>query len=234
MDSDDTASKTIEVTENTHEATITEVTGLTHFTASVVDNVITVTPNAENEGEEIKETMTVSFKVGDYTGSTTVALTHGAPAVDGGVWTLVTDASSLKAGDQIVIAAANANYAMSTTQNGNNRAQAAINKTGNTMKYTSAVQVFTLEAGTVDGTWAFNTGSGYIYAASSSSNHLKTQATNNANGSWSIAITNEGVATIKAQGTNSRNWLRYNSSNNPPIFSCYSSGQTDVVIYRLQ
>ena len=146
---------------------------------------------------------------------------------------IVTDASELKAGDKIVIVAKDSNYALSTTQNGNNRGQATVTKTNDQITFGDDVQVLTLEVGTVDGTFAFNTGSGYLYAASSGSNYLKTQTTNNANGSWKIEIASDGKATIKAQGTNTRNWLRYNSTNNPPIFSCYGSGQSDVVIYKL-
>jgi hypothetical protein len=123
---------------------------------------------------------------------------------------------------------------LGTTQNTNNRAAVSINKSGDNITWTTAVQVLTLKEGTVSGTFAFYTGSGYLYAASSSSNHLKTQTTNNANGSWKITITAIGVATIKASGTNSRNWLRFNSSNSPVIFSCYSSGQNDVAIYKKQ
>lgn len=147
-------------------------------------------------------------------------------------WSLVTDAAYLAAGDEVVIVAATANYAMSTTQNGNNRGQAAIvkNTEDNTITVGDGVQIFTLEAGTVAGSFAFNTGSGYIYAASSSSNYLRTETTLSANSSWDITIATDGVATIKAKGTNTRNWLRYNSSSS--IFSCYASGQKDVAIYK--
>ena len=41
----------------------------------------------------------------------------------------------------------------------------------------------------------------------------------------------DSVATIKASNV-SHNWLRYNAINNPPIFSCYASGQEDVSIYK--
>lgn len=148
------------------------------------------------------------------------------------VYTLVTDASTLKIGDKIIIAAATADFAISTTQNNNNRAQAAVTKTNNTIVNPGAdVQLFTLEAGTKVGTYAFNTGSGYIYAASSSNNHLKTQQNNNDNGSWTISCTAEGVATITAQGNNTRNLLKYNIDNNPGLFSCYEKGQSAVAIY---
>ncbi len=146
-------------------------------------------------------------------------------------WNLVSSASVLKAGMKVVIVAANSNVAMSTTQNDKNRGQVTITKDNDnkTLTFDTDVQVFTLDAGTVDGTWAFNTGDGYIYAASSSANNLKTQATNNDNGSWNVTIAANGVATIKAQGTYTRNWLRYNSQSS--LFSCYSSGQADVAIY---
>ena len=91
------------------------------------------------------------------------------------------------------------------------------------------MQVFTLEAGSTDGTYAFNTGSGYIYAASNSKNYLKTQNNVDANASWTITFSDEGVLTIKAAGTNTKNIIRYNSS--AEVFSCYSSGQAAVAIY---
>ena len=144
--------------------------------------------------------------------------------------TLVTDATNLAVGDKIIIAAKGYDYALSTTQNNNNREQASITKDGNTITFGEDVQVLTIEAGTKDNTFAFNTGSGYLYAASSGSNYLRTQTTKDDNGSWNITIT-DNVATIKAQGTNTRNWLRYNSTNK--IFSCYGSGQQDVSIYKI-
>ena len=147
--------------------------------------------------------------------------------------TLVTDVAELAVGDQIVIVATNYDYALSTTQNGNNRGSVEVEKIDDVVSLSSDVQVITLENGTTDGTYAFNVGDGYLYAASSGSNHLKTQATNNANGSWKIEIASNGVATIKAQGSYTRNWLRFNNSNNPKIFSCYGSGQTDVSIYKV-
>ena len=167
-----------------------------------------------------------------------VTITQAAKPAEGEdaepAWTLVTDVNDLAAGDQIVIVAKNANYAMSTTQNSNNRAHAAVTKDGNIITFGSDVQIMTLEVGNTSGTYAFNTGSGYLYAASSSKNYLRTETKLSANSSWTIAIATGGVATIKSTGSNTRNWLRYNSTNNPPIFSCYGSGQTDVCIYKLK
>ena len=147
--------------------------------------------------------------------------------------TLVTNVGDLKAGDQIIIAASNYDVALSTMQNTNNRGQATVTKEELEIAFDDKTQIITLEAGTIENTYAFNVGNGYLYAASSGSNYLKTQPTNNDNGSWTIEINNTGIATIKAQGTNTRNWLRYNATaNTGQLFSCYASGQGDVSIYK--
>ena len=148
-----------------------------------------------------------------------------------GTATLVTNAADLAAGDQVVIVASGYDFALSTDQRDNNRGQVAIAKEGEKVTLNDDVQRLTLEEGTKEGTYAFSTGSGYLYAASSSSNHLKTQTTNNANSSWAITIDGNGVATIKAQGANTRNWLMYNF--NSDLFSCYSSGQQGVSLYKV-
>ena len=120
---------------------------------------------------------------------------------------------------------------MSTENRSNNRGSVAITKNGNTVTINSSVQVLTLKVGKNTGTFAFYTGSGYLYAASSSDNHLKIKSTLDENGSWNITVTTAGVATIKATGSNTRNWLRFNTTNSPKIFSCYGSGQTDISLY---
>ena len=155
-------------------------------------------------------------------------------ASDDGDWTLVEDASSLSVGDTIIIAAQDYSKAMSTTQNTNNRGVADVTKNGSTLSFTESagVQVLTLKEGIFSGTWSFYTGSGYLYAASSKSNHLKTETTQSANSSWSVTIT-DSKCTIQAQGTNTNNLLQYNASFN--AFSCYSpstSTQKAVVLYR--
>ena len=185
-------------------------------------NGVTITPNANGEYTIVAALENVITVVVAAEGNTPVEPSEPA-------WTLVTDASNLAVGDQIVIVATGANYALSTNQKSNNRGQAEVVKDDETITFDADVQVLTLEAGTQANTFAFNTGSGYLYAASSSSNHLKTETNLSDNSSWSITIA-DGVATIKAQGTNTRNWLRHNSSSS--LFSCYGSGQNDVSIYK--
>ena len=148
--------------------------------------------------------------------------------------TLVTDVSDLAVGDKVVIVAAESNAALSTNQKSNNRGQTGITKSDDKSVVTfltEDIQILTLEKGTLDGTFAFNTGSGYLYAASSGSNHLKTQATNNANGSWNISIA-DGVATVIAQGSNTRNCMQYNKSS--ALFACYGSASQDAIsLYKV-
>ena len=143
-------------------------------------------------------------------------------------WQLVTDASTLKVDDQIVIAASNANYALSTTQNTNNRSATTITQNNNnTITIDDNVQIITLCDGLQDNTLGFSVGSaGFLYAASSSGNQLKSKSIRDNNCDWVISITNGGIATIKAQGTYTRNIMRYNPNNGSPIFACYASSST--------
>ena len=143
-------------------------------------------------------------------------------------WELVTDATSLLLDDQVVIVAKDIACALGPDK-GNNRAQASVVKTDNRITLSEDVQILTLEPGTKEGTYAFSTDSGYLYAASSISNQLKTKKEKDDDASWAITIADD-IATIKAQGENERNWLRFNSSAS--VFSCYSSGQGDVLLYK--
>ena len=147
--------------------------------------------------------------------------------------TLVTDASTLQAGDQVIIANAAADYALGTKQKTNNRAAVAVTASEGSITLTSEVQILTLAKGTKEGTWAFNAGTGYLYAASSSSNHLKTEANLSDNSSWTISIAADGVATITAQGENTHNLLRFNPNNGTPLFAAYAKGQQDIALYKL-
>ena len=147
---------------------------------------------------------------------------------------LVTDVSQLVAGRTYLIVNTTAGKALGKNQNTNNRS--AVNVTvSNNVIASIGNNVCELVLGSEEGYWTFfdanyDTQGGYLYAASSSYNNLKTQATNDANGRWSISFSN-GVATIKAQGSNTRNIIKYNANNGTPIFSCYASGQQDVKLF---
>lgn len=69
----------------------------------------------------------------------------------------------------------------------------------------------------------------YLYAPSTSSNHLKGLPEPSELTDWTIVKDGDKYV-LTSSGNNSRNILRYNSSS--AIFSCYSSGQGDVTLYK--
>ena len=176
-------------------------------------------------------TITVTTEDQGKTATCAVTVTEPAPKK---TFNLVKDVADLADGDKVIIAAAEFDAAMSTVQNNNNRGQVSITKDEESILEVDNLQIFTLEATETENVYAFNTGDGYIYAASSGSNYLRTQTTNDANGEWKITITSAGVASMVAQGSNTRNTLKYNSTNNPPVFSAYASESTqkDIAIYK--
>lgn len=145
-------------------------------------------------------------------------------------WALVTAASQLVAGAKYIIAAAGYDYAMAGQKTNNRDATAVVKRNeGAQLKGTASMQVITLE-GTTEA-WEFNTGAGYLYAAASGSNHLKTQETNDINGKWTITIS-EGVASIVASGSSNRNVMQFNNGSSK-LFSCYSSAsEKAVALYK--
>ena len=157
-------------------------------------------------------------------------------------WQKVTSVSSLSAGDSVIIVAADYDYALSTTQQSNNRTGTAISKSGNIAVITSEVQILTLETGVSAGTFAFYShgtttqNTGYLYAAGTgSSNYLRTKATLDFRGSFLITIDANGATTVVAQTTETdRTHMRFNNGNSPKLFSCYSStsSQSPVTIYK--
>ena len=150
------------------------------------------------------------------------------------VWTKVVSTSSLTIGDEIIIADSTQNVALSTEQRTSNRAAVSIEKNNGQISWdtTESVVPQELELTSVSGitnapsgSFGLYTGSGYLYAASSSANQLKTQNNNNINGAFVITIV-DGVATISATGSSNRPLMRSNYSNNPSIFSCYAADAT--------
>ena len=171
---------------------------------------------------------------------------------------LCEDAAWLTDGANIIFAssvAAGEQKAMSKLQKTNNRGAASVTigsafnagkETVGIVSKDADVAVFTV--GISNGHITFYTGdskdeennevAGYLYAAGSGSgkNYLRTTKIVDPNAEWSVSVAANGAATIKAQGANTNNLMRYNPNNgNPgnPMFSCYGSGQEPVYIYLL-
>ena len=214
-------------TENTNATLTASIDDDTNYAISdIVDNKMTVTYQPQSAGTH---PATLTVKAGEEA-TATVKLTGTGVKVVEGTWTLVTDVTELLIGSKVVIVAAEYDYALSTEQKTNNRGQAAVTKSENTITFSEDVQIITLESGTKANTFAFNTGSaGYLYAASNSSNHLKTNDELTDNSSWKITI-EDGATSVVAQGANTHNILQYNQSSS--IFAAYGSAQKAIVIYK--
>ena len=145
-----------------------------------------------------------------------------------GSFELVTDASTLAVGDEVLIVYTSGSKALGSSA-GNYRNPVDVTIANNAISDPGEATVLTLASGSSNGTFAFYDGSHYLSSPTSSNNYLHSTLTEvNANASWSISISNN-LATITAQeGT--RTLLKYNSSS--PRFSCYASGQNAVSIFR--
>ena len=157
------------------------------------------------------------------------------------VFELVTSADDLTDGDQIIIVNEANDQALSIDQNTNNRAATDVTlESDGTIIPSTTVQKITLEG--EEGAWYFNVGDGYLYAASTSKNHLKTQAAADDKALvTTLDIAADGVATVKfnqwdTEAQKARTLLRFNPNNNNPIFSCYVDAEnatgTPVRIYK--
>ncbi len=220
------------------EGTITYTSS--HPDVAEVDNEGNVTLKAAGE-----TTITASSEANDYfyAGEASYVLTVSEavtpvdPSKD--LYELVTDASTLADGDEIVIAYVdeeNNALAMSSTQNNNNRSAVAVTLNADgTLSPSAETQIITLElASQAEPLYLFNVGNGYLYASSKSSNQLRTETEADDNAKATIEIT-EGDATIIFQGENTRNLMRFNpnTGNNNPLFACYASTSTTGSLPRI-
>ena len=152
-----------------------------------------------------------------------------APVIVTTTYNMVT---SIESGRHYIISNGS-NKAMGA-QGGNNRAAVDITVTDGvaSVNSESGVCELVINGPFADGFYTIYdaTVPGYLFAASDTKNYLRTQEFNDDNGRWSIVFDENGVATVKAQGSNSRNWMRYNTSG---LFSCYgeTSTQQDIFLY---
>ena len=158
-------------------------------------------------------------------------------------WVLVTDASTLAADDEIIIAnsaSAGAAYAMSTTQNSNNRSRTTVDVAQDTdgqmviKNPGSTVEVLTLVAGYYSGFYYLkettSTTGRYLGTTSSTrNNYLQSNAVSTATNSnnrgyynWTFSIS-DNVAYITAYQSVSNSYKHLRHNNSSSIFSAYMS-----------
>lgn len=158
-------------------------------------------------------------------------------------WVLVENPSSLAAGDEIILASsrtAGPAYAMSTTQNNNNRGVTSISIATDQDNATvirnpgSSVEVVRLVSGAYNGYFylqeATSTTGRYIHATNDNNNYLRSNAVSTATNNtykdfanWKI--TSSVICSYSKNGNNYYKQIRYNQSSS--IISAYrSSSQT--------
>ena len=147
----------------------------------------------------------------------------------GDTFVLVTDASELQVGDEVLVVSKDGTYALGAQQS-SYRKEVSVNATGGVIADPSEATVLTLELGSAIGTWSFRTGNAYL-ASTSSGNNLTEVASKNANASWKVTVSSSATL-IQAQAGGSK-LLKHNPSAHR--FSCYKNSSTNVenvVLYR--
>lgn len=173
----------------------------------------------------------------------TVLLLFALIVGSGSVWAdvtyeLVKNISELAQGDVILITSAKdgSAYALGNTQNNNNRSATSVTISSETISTLGDAQEVTLESKSGDNFTLKVGDNSYLYAANSkngSSNYLRSKNDNAIY--WSITVnttTNVAAITDVTSDCNSRNKLKYNSSNT--IYSCYSSADNNLFIFKKQ
>lgn len=170
-----------------------------------------------------------------YAPSATFSITANktlyAQWVDEPVYSLITNVSDIVPGAHYIIANGKGNskniQAMGS-QGGNNRAAVTVATSSEGKIKNPAAGIYKFVISGYDDHWTIydevSTPSGYLYAAgANSNNYLRCEESldNKDNGIFAISIAVSGIATITAQGSASRNDMRYNVSND--LFSCYAS-----------
>ena len=147
----------------------------------------------------------------------------------GDTFVLVTDASELQVGDEVLVVSKDGTYALGAQQS-SYRKEVSVNATGGVIADPGEATVLTLELGSAIGTWSFRTGNAYL-ASTSSGNNLTEVASKNANASWKVTVSSS-ASLIQAQAGGSK-LLKHNPSAHR--FSCYKNSSTNVdnvVLYR--
>jgi len=241
-----------------HEFTVNEgVSSVSVATISASDVYFTVLPTTLEAGDSYTVTIITNKKI--YLKQGTIpedkSLTFEAGMVNRfgvnmmGVaasekWILVKDASTLKEGDIVTIAAKDYNKAISTklysnaseTSTSARRDAVDISKFENYLIANENIQPFTLVAGVVEGTFSFydTTREKFLVSNNTSSRYLINQAYMDANTSFAITINAEdGEATVKnTEGDYIGNMILYYNSSEY-FYSGKNVNQT-ICIYKLE
>lgn len=201
-----------------------------------VDNQMMTVTVTTNQGTYYKE---VSFPGGASfeAGKAAVFTVDMSDATKAGGFTLVTDASQLQEGDDILIVYRSGSKALGNYNNGGYRNSESVSiENNNTITSSGNATVLKLCAGTTEGTWAFKDGNNYLASRDGSGGYIyyallnSSTLTNNA--SWTVSVDN-GLATIQALAGGCTYLSLYSTSN---LFLCtYYASESNyqkVSLYR--
>ena len=159
-------------------------------------------------------------------GTIDITVTPKTVSPDEGSYSLLS--GSLEVGSYVIFASTDDNgsaYACGG-QSSNVRSAVEVTIANSKIEKTAAsnFRAFLVGEGKTSGTYSFydTVEEAYLCSVTSgSNNNIGTQATLAENGSWSVSGT--ASASITAQGSYTKNSLRYNYNNGNPRFSCYGS-----------
>lgn len=205
-------------------------------------NQATVTFASENTSSEAREAE-VTFSYGMT--SVVVTVQQGINPANKTGYELVTDASTLAVGDEVIIVAKNSDKALAcpTKTSDTKFPSTDIEKTGNVIYdiEKAGVQTFVLESGSLDGTMAFK----FVYKDATYypyySSGLKMRTSINEQASWTILIEDGGNALISTVNSSKEYLMKFNSATSSLTFTAYLSTATNatkaenaVAIYKKQ
>ena len=160
---------------------------------------------------------------------TLYAVYADATGGSGDTWEKITSAAQLQAGKTYLIGNTDGSAVMGASSK-NNFMQVDATANGNAITPASGYNAVILGGSTGAWTLQLADNNQYLYAASSSSNYLRSRADNSdGNSQWTITIAAGGSATVTANGSNTHNRLCYNTTST--LFSCYTGGQNPVSFY---
>ena len=233
-----TASYGQDVLTNGETAEVTEGTDVTvAFTIVSGYDLQSVTVNGTDDGQAV--TLSPGTTEGVYTFTMPAFnVTVNATAVEH-VEVVTSDyvlATSITSGKSYVIAsgAEDGTVQVMGEQKTNNRGVVEATITGGVLKVSDEYE-FVIESASTEDASGYSIfdpdAKGYLYAAGSDKNYLKTQTDNNDNGIWTITFEADGSASIVAEKSTNRNVMQYNSGNT--LFSCYATAsQSPVYLYE--
>ena len=207
-----------------------DVDWISNVAVNTESNKVTFNTTANSNPTPREGTITMTYKKGDETLATKEVTITQAKAVVMLNYTLATQV--VPGRHYIITSGKSGSIKAMGAQTANNRSSVDVSAGTNTISISSdaGVYEFVIAGDVTTGYYTIYDieNAGYLYAASSSSNYLRNKGELDANGKWTIDIDNDGVATIKAKGDYTHNWIR----NNGGIFSCYTGGQADIYLFE--